>query len=270
LTVAAAAALRDGGVRVRASLRDRAGIIVGAYQLSPASAGNFTESIQQRGLPRVSAAAFARMVLNAPAGFCASTLALKGPMSTITTGPGGGLVAMIYASQMLATRSDADLLVAGGIDELPPQEGDGESGHDGSHAEGAACLLLTRSEALRRQATGARIRVAGWGLAGPGRLAEAAGLALAMAGRTPADLDALFGHVDAATLAAELGRGAQVLPCRDPAPVLGYGAASTSAFAAVDAALALRAGHASVAMVAADTGRSASAAMVLVEEGGES
>ena len=251
LTAAAAAALADAGVRVRGALRERTGIVVGVSALSAASAREFHHSIRRRGLARLSAPAFARMVLHAPAGFCSMVLALKGPASTVTTGEGSGLVALAYAAHLLSTRQDADLLVTGGLDELGAETLPGRG-------EGAGCLVLGRKDTAEQRR--APLVVAGWGLAGPGDLGVAARGALAMAGLDPGDLDAAFGSDSEQALEDALGR---TLPRRDPAGVLGHAPAAGPALACVAAVQALRRRQMNTALVTTATGASTSCAVIL-------
>ncbi len=170
LTAAAALALTDAGLRLRKGEHERAGLIVGAAAVSPETAAEFRASIDQRGFAQLSVAAFARMVLNAPAGACSKLLGLKGPGSTIDTADGSGLAALVYAVHLLATRDDADVLVAGGFDEVDREE---PAEVQATMRDAAACVVLARRGS---------IRIAGTGLAGAGRGDEAMDQALAAAG----------------------------------------------------------------------------------------
>ena len=254
LTAAAAGALADAGIKVRGALRERTGLVVGVSSLSAESAREFHHSIQRRGLARLSAPAFARMVLHAPAGFCSMNLALRGPASTVTTGEGSGLVALAYSAHLLSHREDADLLVAGGLDELgdDPLPGRGE---------GAACLVLGRAGVRPRPGATA---VAGWGLAGPGDLDIAVARALDMAGLEADDLGEAFGADEAHVLETALGRA---IPRRDPSSVLGHAPAAGPALACVAAVQALRQGEIETALVTTATGDSVSCAVVLQRRG---
>jgi 3-oxoacyl-[acyl-carrier-protein] synthase II len=175
LTAAAARALADAGVTVRGPMRERAGLFAGLRSASPHSVNEYKASVAARGLRHLSAPAFTRLVLNASAGACSKILSLKGPTTTLTTGLGSGLVAVVYAARSLAERRDADLLIAAGLDELdePPPP-------DAEACEGAACLVLA-AEGAGIGPAGPVIRVEGTGLAGPGRLDEAVEQAAAMA-----------------------------------------------------------------------------------------
>jgi 3-oxoacyl-[acyl-carrier-protein] synthase II len=227
-TAAAARALADAGVAMRGAARERSGLFLGTTRVSIESAREFRASIEQRGLPRLSATAFTRMVLNAPAGACSRLLSLKGPTTTLSTGEGSGLAAVVYAAMSLATRDDADRLVAGGVDEV-----------DASllalgKSEGAACLVLATAPGVE----GPRVRLAGWGLAGPG--GDAAGQARAMAG------------IDDVSLA----------PAPRVTEILGVAEASDPVLACAAAVASLRRGDATSVLVA-DAGGSAASAVVL-------
>jgi len=223
LTAAAALALQDGGVALRGSLRDRAGLVVGQLGASPTSHRDFRRSIAEHGLAHLSATAFARIVLNAAAGTCSKLLALRGPLTAVTTGPGSGLIALVLAAELLATRDDTDLMVAGGADEA------------GAEGEGAACVLLGAGTFGDGAPDGA-IHLRGWALAGPGRAEEAERDALRAAGMDGAD-------------------ERRVVP--------EHAGAMPSAQAVADAVLALRDGTAATALVTCAVGEAASAALLL-------
>jgi hypothetical protein len=170
--LAAALALRDGGLRISTELRDRAGLVLGNGRLSPATIRAFRASIAGRGLWRLSTSAFARRMPSAPAGACAAALELRGPASTIATGEGEGLCAVAYAAQLLAGREDAEVILAGGVRE----EVDGT---------GAAAVLALRA------GRGA-VELAGWGMAGAGLEGAALEQALARAGVRPSEVSVRF------------------------------------------------------------------------------
>ncbi len=238
LTAAASLALADASCRPRKGEQERAGLIVGTMAVSPETADEFRASIDQRGFAQLSAAAFARMVMNAPAGACSKLLALKGPGSTVDSAEGSGLVAIIYATHLLATRDDADVLVAGGFDEIDRGEP-----FDGL-GEGAGCAVLGTTGALR---------VAGWGLAGKGRWTDARDTALARAGVELVEIDATFGDVPALE-----GR-----PHVETRAVLGTAPASSEVFAFIAAALALRRGELRTALIGCARSSATTAALVL-------
>jgi 3-oxoacyl-[acyl-carrier-protein] synthase II len=223
LTAAAALALRDAGIALRGALRDRAGLLVGQLEGSPSSHADFRRSIDEHGLAHLSATAFARIVLNAAAGACSKLLALRGPLTAISTGAGSGLVAIVLAAELLSTRDDVDLMVAGGVDEC----------RDDGGGEGAACVLLGTDSAGRNGG----IRLLGWAVAGPDRRGEVERRALAMDDTSAAppvrfDVEA---HADA----------------------------MASARTVAEAVSALRRGDAARALVTSDAGTAASAALLL-------
>jgi 3-oxoacyl-[acyl-carrier-protein] synthase II len=178
VTATAAQAVKAAGVKLAGPLRERAGIFLGNSRLSPATIAEFRASIAERGLARLSTAAFARRMLSAPAGTCAMALSLKGPTTTLATGAGEGLVAIACAADLLERREDVELLLAGGVVEH-------RAGSSEDRAGGAAFL------ALRGGGEG-DVRLAGWGLAGPDRSAEAVEQALARAGLRRQDVEVRF------------------------------------------------------------------------------
>jgi 3-oxoacyl-[acyl-carrier-protein] synthase II len=166
LTAAAARALGDANLIVRGNLRERTGLVVGINHVSTESQTALRETIDSHGYRGMSASLFSRMVLNAPAGTCSKLLTLKGAFSTISAGSAAGLVAIIYAAELLAKRPELEQIVAGGVDEQRAE----------CETEGAACAVLGRQRGPR---------LAGWALAGPGHLAV--GVARATGDR-PVDL----------------------------------------------------------------------------------
>jgi len=176
LTAAGALALADAGIGLKSRQRNGAGLVVGSTRPSPESLERFGRSIDEHGLERVSAPAFARVVLNAPAGFCSKLLGLKGPLTVLTTGAGSGLTAIILAAELLSSREGVDLMLAGGVDELTDRdEGAAPAG------EGAGIVALTRNHSDGATPP----RIVSWGVAGPGRSASAVRQALSKAGAGP-------------------------------------------------------------------------------------
>jgi 3-oxoacyl-[acyl-carrier-protein] synthase II len=233
LTAAASLALRDAGVQVRGSLRDRTGLFVGQLRGSAASLVAFERSIEERGLAALSPAAFARIVLNAAAGFCSKLLSLRGPLCAITTGEGSGLVALIMAAELLSTRSDVDFMLAGACDE----NGGDAAGVATPNGDGAASVVLGAAHATAAHHDHGVV-LAGWALAPPGQVDEAL---------TRATLG------DPALLSGPVFRA-------EDAP----GGAATRGIAALIHALdALDHGETDRALVTVDTSHSLSAAVVL-------
>ena len=175
LTAAVGQAALAAGVSLRGGDRARIGLVSGITRVSPESAARLHESVERRGLPLLSATAFARMVLNAPTGTTARLLSFRGPTSTVTCGHGSGLLAAIYAAMLLSDHECADRIVAGSVDEVDV------GGATAGNADGASAAML--------QTSPTSIQLNSWGLAGPGQPA----LAVAAACRTSVRIDAQFG-----------------------------------------------------------------------------
>lgn len=227
LTAAAALALTDARLALCGERRDRCGLLVGQNRPSAVSLRAFARSIEERGLGQLSAAAFARIVLNAAAGFASKLLGVRGPLTVVSTGATSGLTALVLAAEVLASRSDISFMLAGAVDEAP--EGAGTEGS--VPPEGAACALLAAAHA----AAGDAVRLSGWGLAGPGRVEDAI-RAAAPAGVPP---------------------GTEVVRAdRDEG-------AADAAFALAESALRVRTGGARSVVFASGAGRSLAAAVHL-------
>lgn len=248
LTAAAVQAAAEAGGVPRGPARDRTGIVMGASQLSPSAIRDHRRSIEERGLARLSASAFTRMVLNAPAGACSRLLGLKGPTSALAAAHGAGLLAIAYAAELLAWHRSTDLMFAAGVDELEPGDAEGR-------AEGAGCLALAGAPAPR----GAP-RLAGWGLAGPSDTATAVALALEMAEVRRSAVDLVYTSLPADPLGAALPG---VSRWCDAERSLGAAPSAAAAFAAVAAARQVRRGEARAALVADGGGRSAACAILI-------
>ncbi len=258
LAAAAALALADAGVQVRGPLRDRTGLLAGIARLSPSCVEAFERSIRERGLARLDATAFTHMVLNAPAGACARLLQLRGPSTVLTTGPGSGLAAVVMAADLLAHGEGADLLLAGGLDELT----DAERALRDGRAEGASCALLAGPGHLAADhpAAGRAVRVAGWGLAGPGRLDDAVAAALARAGLEPGEVSLAFGEAEPSVLAGALAPGTRVVR---PSAAAGRADGAGGVTAVLLAARAIWQDGQAAALAVSDQGRSTSSAVLL-------
>jgi 3-oxoacyl-[acyl-carrier-protein] synthase II len=163
LLAAARGALDHAGLRVRSDggpgcvERARIGAFVAADQLPDASARRFWERIAQRGFDRASGPAFARMVLNAPAGTLARALELRGPLSVIA-GPTGALDALALAHDMLSQRDDVDVIMVACAVEAGRAAL--EEDPDVALVEGSGCLLLARSKWVEGAGLTAALRLA--------------------------------------------------------------------------------------------------------------
>ncbi len=250
-TAGVALALADARLTVRGPQRDRSGLFTGNTRMPAWSAHTTTTSVDQRGLARIAAGPFTHMVLNAPAGTATKLLSLKGPLLVLSAGAASGLLAIVRAAQHLATHRSADLLVAGGLDELPVEDPAG-------HAEGAAFVALTTEP----HAGG--LTLESWAVAGAGALPDA----IARATRGVRELDGMC----TATAAPALG---PLDPARLPLglidlhPLVAGAEASGAALALVLAADSIRRGDARrLLVVAAD--HALSCAAVLARDPGAS
>lgn len=154
LAAAVALALADARLKVTGPARERTGLFVGTTNSSPAAWDEFRGSIRERGILKVSAPAFTRLVLNATTGFSTRVFGLRGPTTTLTTGRGSGLAALAFAASHLAMRTDADRLVVGAVDET-------DLARDPSEPDAAVAVVLTT-----RPEEGA-VRLTSWSVGAP-------------------------------------------------------------------------------------------------------
>lgn len=170
LTGAVGLAVKSAGLQLKGATRERTGLFVGTTNSSPKAWEEFRTSIRERGLHKASSLAFTKLVLNASAGMASRALGLRGPTTTITTGQGSGLVALVLALMHLSTREDADRIVVGAVDEADLER-------NPERRDAAAALVLSTTEG--------QWNVAGFGLAGPGQAQFAAEQAQQRSGVTP-------------------------------------------------------------------------------------
>ncbi len=170
LTGAVGLAVKSAGLQLKGATRERTGLFVGTTNSSPKAWEEFRTSIRERGLHKASSLAFTKLVLNASAGMASRALGLRGPTTTITTGQGSGLVALVLALMHLSTRQDADRIVVGAVDEADLER-------NPERLDAAAALVLSTSEG--------HWSVAGFGLAGPGQAQLAAQQAQQRSGIVP-------------------------------------------------------------------------------------
>jgi 3-oxoacyl-[acyl-carrier-protein] synthase II len=249
LVGAAAKALADAGIVVRGALRERAGLFVGTVATSATSTTEFRRSIEERGLSHLSATAFSRLVLNAAAGVCSQALSLRAPTTTVTIGPGSGLLALLYAAEALSLERSADVMVAGGFDE--PHVSSAARGA----TQGAACVILASPTGAENSLRPPSVRAAGWAMGAPGQFATTAARAMERAVVSAGDVDGFFLDKHACAV------------WQTPAGASSWFAtgatAADSLFATAAAFDALLCGRTSVALVGTDEGTCASLALVL-------
>ena len=234
LTAAANLALLDAKVRVRGPLRDRIGIMVGANRLPWDSADSFWGATRARGLDRASAPAFSRIVMNAAAGACSRALSLRGPLSVLAEGLGGSLRAALLGTEMLAHRSDLDLLLIGSVFELGPGMCEDLAfqrlhGPKPPAGETAAVVLLARRSFAQEHELQARALIAAAALGGPADPATSLQQCLASARCTTTQVDTVYlagfdegpEALDHAVLQRVFGDDLQRVAIHRPAAVLG-------------------------------------------------
>jgi len=190
---AAALALTDDG---SATTTDAAvGLVVGSTFGTIGSIMAFDLAALREGAAYASPLAFPNTVLNAPAGRIATLFGLRGVNATLSTGECSGLDALIYATEWLAARRAPCILAGSGFGVTSALA----EPYPDVLGEGAAMFLL--EPASRATARGARryADVAGFSSAflprgrdGVAIARRAARAALAAAGATPADVDAVL------------------------------------------------------------------------------
>ncbi|MBE0676136.1 MAG: hypothetical protein IH591_15880 [Bacteroidales bacterium] len=109
--------LNNVGLHFRSKECENIGLFVGQDQLSPESIHAFEDSIRERGIKHLSAAAFTRLVINYPSGACCRLFGLKGPVTVVAAKPDNGMTALCLAADFLARRNDTDLMIVASVDE---------------------------------------------------------------------------------------------------------------------------------------------------------
>lgn len=178
LTAAVSLALTDAKLSLTGAARERTGLFVGTTNASPSAWDEFRGTIKERGLAKVSAPAFTRLVLNSASGTASRLLGLRGPTTTLTTGQGSGLMAAVLAAMHLESRTDAERMVVGSVDEV-------DLSRDTGHCDGASAMVLTTEVGP--------VRVVGFSIAGS--LEDAVLLACRKAGLSSAP-SAVTSHFD--------------------------------------------------------------------------
>ncbi len=108
---------RLSGLRLSRRACQRLGLIVAQDRVSPESLGELQASIEESGMSGMSAAAFARSLLVAPAGACSRELGLQGPVEVITAGPDSLAQGERLARIWLAQRPELDTVITVLLDE---------------------------------------------------------------------------------------------------------------------------------------------------------
>ncbi|HTJ83044.1 MAG TPA: beta-ketoacyl-[acyl-carrier-protein] synthase family protein [Polyangiaceae bacterium] len=160
-------ALASAGLSVKGDRREKVGLFVGQTRVSDAASREFHGSVAERGLARLSASAFAKMVLNASASAVTRMVGLRGAVTAISTGASSGLAVVALAALHLRRHAELDALVVAGVHEIAEAE-------RLDAAEGAAATVLVRAPDI---GDGALVQVDVRALDAPGRaLAAPAGV----------------------------------------------------------------------------------------------
>jgi len=169
-------ALADADLMLAGADAESAGVVVGTALGNLSESEDFLRGLFAKGPGLANPLTFPNLVLNAPTGYVAIDLGLRGPNLTVVRGEASGEAALALAYDTIAT-GQADVLLAGGGDELAPvlrqiyadvgmlspADGGGEewsSPFDRERngfvmGEGAAMLVLER--AAHAEARGARV-----------------------------------------------------------------------------------------------------------------
>ena len=118
LTVASSRmAAEHGRLRLAASARERAGLIMGTCTGPAETIGAVHHSILVDGPDKVNPRMFPNTVMNAAAGHACLSLQLKGPTCTVVTGYVAGITAIAYAADLIR-QGEADVMFATVADEF--------------------------------------------------------------------------------------------------------------------------------------------------------
>ncbi len=116
---AAQRAIQDARIQLDRGNRSRYAVVLGTCFGSIESVHRFDAEALRDGTRYVNPLLFPNTVINAPAGYLAACLKLRGANVTLSTGLSSGLSAVAYGQELLQT-DQADVVLAGGYDELSP------------------------------------------------------------------------------------------------------------------------------------------------------
>lgn len=172
-------ALADADLALAGADAEAAGVVLGTAFGNLTESEDFLRGLFAKGPALANPLTFPNLVLNAPTGYVAIDLGIRGPNLTVVRGEASGEAALALAYDTIVT-GQADVLLAGGVDELSPalrqihadlrllSPGDGDGGGEewsspfdrGRNGivmgEGAAILVLETETHAR--ARGARLR----------------------------------------------------------------------------------------------------------------
>jgi 3-oxoacyl-[acyl-carrier-protein] synthase II len=119
VATACRAALADAALALTAAEAEEAGIVVGTAFGNLAESEEFLRGLFAKGPALANPLTFPNLVLNAPAGYVAIDLGLRGLNLTVCRGEASGEAALAVAYDTIVS-GQADVLLAGGGDEISP------------------------------------------------------------------------------------------------------------------------------------------------------
>lgn len=112
-------ALADAALTLTPAEAEAAGLVVGTAFGNLSESEDFLRGLFAKGPARANPLTFPNLVLNAPTGYAAMELGLRGPNLTVCEGEASGEAALALAYDTIVS-GQADVLLAGGGDEIAP------------------------------------------------------------------------------------------------------------------------------------------------------
>ncbi|MEO6029024.1 MAG: beta-ketoacyl synthase N-terminal-like domain-containing protein [Candidatus Binatia bacterium] len=112
-------ALTDAALVLEGARAEDAGIVVGTAFGNLSESEDFLRGLFAKGPGLANPLTFPNLVMNAPTGYVAIDLGIRGPNLTVVRGEASGEAALALAFDTIAA-GHADVLLAGGVDELTP------------------------------------------------------------------------------------------------------------------------------------------------------
>lgn len=112
-------ALGDAALTLAGADAEAAGVVLGTAYGNLTESEDFLRGLFAKGPALANPLTFPNLVLNAPTGYVAMDLGIRGPNLTVVRGEASGEAALALAYDTILT-GQADVLLAGGVDELSP------------------------------------------------------------------------------------------------------------------------------------------------------
>lgn len=112
-------ALADADLTLAGADAEAAGVVLGTAYGNLTESEDFLRGLFAKGPALANPLTFPNLVLNAPTGYVAIDLGIRGPNLTVVRGEVSGEAALALAYDTIVT-GQADVLLAGGVDELSP------------------------------------------------------------------------------------------------------------------------------------------------------